>query len=117
MTKILAVNSNRDIYLDSTGRLAVATGQQAVLQACEHAAYALRGQMVLNADGGIPDFTLIWNGNPNLSQYEAALRASWLAVDGVQSIVSFNSVNSGNIVSYEAVIQTIYGSGSLNGTL
>lgn len=117
MTKIIAVNKNRDIYAGPDGRLAMRSGIDAVLQACEHAAYAQLGEMVLNKDQGIPDFNVIWNGNPNLAQFEASLRTAWLRVDGVVSVVEFSAQNARGVVTYRATIETAYGQGVVSAEL
>ena len=117
MTKVLAVNENRDIYASTNGRLVILSGLPAVLQACEHAAYAQLGEMVLNTDQGIPDFNVIWNGQPNLAQFEASLRTAWLRVPDVTQVLSFAAENAGGVVSYSATIETVYGLGVVDGSL
>lgn len=112
-----------DLYIDAQGNMAIATDQQAVLQACQQAALTLLGEMVLNTDQGIPYMTAVWVGVPNLGLFEGALRASWLAVPGVTGIPQLttaygevvipNTTITTNAVSYSATIDTIFGTGTI----
>lgn len=125
MTKTFAVRTElgangqpttqNDLYLDNTGDLTVASDLQAVLQACRCAAQALRGEMIFDQNRGIPNFQLIWNGVPNLIQYENELRNAFLNIDGVKEVVSLRVTLSQQVLKYTAIIKTIYGGGSING--
>lgn len=115
MSRVIAVDSNNDIYIGPDGSLALATDLAAVMQACQQAAQTQRGEMLYAVDQGLPNFATVWNGAPNLSQFEAALRATLLAVDGVTSVVSLATTRTGDKLTYRATIQTIYGQGAING--
>jgi len=113
--QMLAVNTDNDLYLDATGSLARSTELAACMQACAHAAKAQMGEMIYAADQGIPNFDVVWNGAPNLLQFEAAMRSALLAVTGVLEITAFSSAVSGGKLTYSATISTQYGDGALNG--
>lgn len=115
MVQTLAINENNDIYIDVAGNLARAYDITAVLQLCEHVAKTRLGELVLNTDQGIPYFETVWNGTPNFQQFEAALTTAFLGVEGVTSVVSLVVSQSNNILNYIAVIETIFGSGTING--
>ena len=112
-----AVNSNNDIYLGTDGNLAIVFDMQGTLQACEHALKTVLGEMIFATNQGLPNFQLIWVGVPNLQQYEAAVRATILAVDGVVEVVSFLADLSDNTLTYTITIRTIYGVGVVNGAV
>lgn len=111
----LSVDANNDIYLLADGNLALARDLSACMQACAQAVKAQAGEMIYATDQGVPNFRTIWNGAPNLLQFEAAVRLALLAVPGVQSVVSLTSRLDGERVVYAATIKTIYGLGTLNG--
>lgn len=111
----LAVDANNDIYLGEDGNIALIFDLQGTLQACAHAAKTILGEMIFQANQGLPNFQLIWVGVPNTQQYEAAVRATLLEVAGVQEIVSFTYNLTDNNLTYTAVIKTIYGTGTVNG--
>jgi hypothetical protein len=115
MTRVFTVDENNDLVIANDGRLSISVGLEATLQACEHAAKAQLTEMVLAVDQGVPNFQTIWNGAPNVLQFEAALRRQLLSVVGVRDIASIDVTVSNNILSYTAVIVTELGQGVVNG--
>lgn len=115
MTQTFSTNANNDLFLNAQGNLAISTGIDAVLLNCEHAVKTMLGECVLDLERGMPNFQVIWNGAPSRQQYDAALRQTILAVDGVSSISELIiNIVSGALV-YQATIVTIYGTGAING--
>lgn len=114
-TLSLAVNAAQDLFVGPDGALATTTDLAAVMQAAQHAAQTLLGEMIYATDAGIPYFDVVWNGNPNLAQFEAYLRRAILAVEGVTRITDLSVTPAGNTLTYRATIQTVYGTGTLNG--
>lgn len=104
MTTTFATNNDNDLYIGPDGNLVIVSGIQAVLQACQTAVKAQLGEMVLATNQGAPDFQVVWKGNPNPVQYEAALRSIFLGVAGVLDIIELQITSSNNILSYRAVI-------------
>lgn len=115
MTQTFAADANNDLFLGKNGNLAIVSGLEAVLQNCAHLAKSLLGEMVLETDQGLPYRETLWTGAHNVAQFEAALRAGLLGVDGVSEITSLNINQVGNTLKYAADIVTIYGAGSVNG--
>lgn len=115
MTRTFSVDGNNDLTLDASDHLAQATGLQAVLQLCAHAAKAVLNEMVLAQGEGIPYFEAVFTGRPNVSVFEAALRTRLLAVEGVDAIVALQTRQIGSALGYAATIRTIYGEGPVNG--
>jgi hypothetical protein len=115
MTRVFTVDENNDLILAGDGDLAISTDLEAVLQACEHAAKAQLAEMVLAVDQGVPNFQTIWQGSPNVFQFEAYLRRQLQNVTGVVEVSELTSTVSDNVLSYTATIQTIYGQGVVNG--
>lgn len=115
MTFTLATDENNDLFVGQDAALATRSGLLAVLQTCEHAAKTQLAEMIYAVEDGIPNFTIAWNGAPNLAQYEAYMRRALLAVVDVLEISEFVIVAAGDVLSYRATIQTTYGVGVLNG--
>jgi len=113
---LLGVSDN-DIYLNSSGNISVTTGIDAILENCAQAAKTRLGDEILHTEQGIPFFTAVFVGVPNLQQAQAAFRAAWLAVSGVIEVVSllFNQVD--NTLFYSAIIRTTEGVGELNASI
>jgi hypothetical protein len=113
-----------DLYLDGDGNIAMSFGIEAVLEACAEAARTLLGEMLYNADQGIPYQQLVWVGVPNIAQFTAALQSAFLAVPNVLQVVSLTTSQGPspagapgepNQLNYSAVIQTAFGTGVVNG--
>ena len=113
MTQTLAVNQANDIYLNNDGNIAILTGLAAVLQSCQQYAQAQLGEMVLQTDQGVPYMQSVWGGVKNIQQFTAALRAAFLSVPDVLEVVSLLTSQVNNVLIYNAVIRTIYGSGAV----
>ncbi len=113
MTRVLQVDEHNDIFLGPNGSLAIATGLQAVMDACAQAAKTQLGEMVFAVDEGLPNFAAVWNGAPNVSQFEAFLRRTLLEVPDVLSVEAVTVSVSGGVLAYRATISTIYGPGAL----
>lgn len=113
--KTLAVDANNDLYVGADGALAVVSGLTAVLQAAQQAAQTQLGEMIYAVDEGIPNFAAVWNGAPNVAQFEAALRRTLSAVEGVTGVSDLITTVRANTLSYSATITTIYGAGAING--
>jgi len=115
MTLVLAVDANNDLYVGANGSLATASQLQAVLQAAQQAAQTQLGEMIYAVDQGVPGFETVWNGAPNLAQFDAFLRRTLLAVPDVTGVESVEIARRNNVLSYVARIQTSFGPGVLNG--
>lgn len=115
MVQTLDTNANNDIYIGPDGNLAIARGIQGVLKACETASKAQLGEMVLTQGLGIPNFQTIWIGVPNFPLWESYLVATLQSVPGVTNVQSVAISDADNTLSYSATIQTIYGTGTING--
>ena len=107
MTSI-ATNAQNDIYLDTSGNLAMVTGIQACAQDCEHIAKVRLGEMVLNTQGGIPYLEQVFQ-NSNTLAFKQALINAWLTVPNVTGIQSVTVSIVGGVLNYTAVINTIFG--------
>lgn len=114
------VNFNNDLFIDpQTGNLAIVYDITAVSQACKQAALTLLGEMVLQTNQGIPYFSAVWVGVPNIPAFEGALRSAWLAIQGVVGVSALTTrigpyTVPGTTVpitalSYSATIDTIFG--------
>ncbi len=128
MTQTLSSNVNNDIpgvapndiYLDQYGNISLSFDQECLLQECSQVARTLLGEMIFNTDLGVPYFETVWEGVPNIAQFTASLRQSFLNVAGVIEVVSLTTERDKNTklntpyndtLTYTAIIRTIYGTG------
>lgn len=115
MSRVISVDANNDLYIGADGSLAMSTALEAVLQACEQAAKTQLGELMYATNQGLPNFAAVWDGAPNLLQFEAYLRRTLSGVEGVTGIESLSTSIAANKLSYLVTIQTIYGLGAING--
>lgn len=115
MTKTFSTDDNNDLFISPDGNLSISTGLQSVLFACQTAAQAQLGEMVLAINKGVPNFETIWRSSGNIAQFEAYLRTTLLGVDGVREVSELVTTIGNNAVAYRATIVTVYGTGQING--
>lgn len=113
----LTTDDTNDMFLDSSGNLALASGLPAVTAACKTASRAMLGEMVLAQNSGMPNFQVIWVGVPNYNIFASYLRMTLDSVDGVQEVADINITQTGNDLGYQASIASIYGEDFINGKL
>ena len=109
--KTIHTATNNDVYIAPSGQMAIATELTALMDVCEKTAQTMLGELILQGDEGIPNFQIIWNGAPNISQAEAALREALMGVDGVIDIPELSAFVEANIFKYNATIKSVYGIG------
>lgn len=106
----LKLDSNRKLTLNASGNLATVSGLAAIVQNCETAMRTQLGEMYYNADEGIPTRDTLWD-RYNPTQFIAAGRLRLAGVEGVTKVLTFTAEKSGNIFTYTAKIETVYGLG------
>jgi hypothetical protein len=104
--RTIGVNENNDIYLGPDGNFVVLTGKDAIAQSCKQAAQTLKGEMIFQINQGLPDFQTVWDGEPNVPQFEAALRQELLNVPGVTGIKDLSAAVRDGILYYTVEILT-----------
>lgn len=115
--RAFAENENRDIYLAPNGQLATVDGLPAVLQLCKSAVEGQQGEMIYSASRGVPTARAVWDGAPNLQQFEFSVRKVLRGVEGVQEVTQFSAEIVGDSVSYQATIKTVFGVDQINGSV
>ena len=106
--KAIKIDENRNPVIVN-GKFIFVFDADVVAQNCEQAMRQQLGELNYDADKGIQYFDNIFTGNPNFQRFESQARQAISAVIGVNGIVSFNFEFNDNILSYNAVISTIYG--------
>ena len=106
--KAIKIDANRNPVIIS-GKFVFVFNADVVAQNCEQAMRQQLGELNYAADKGVQYFDNIFTGNPNFQRFESQARRAISAVDGVSGIISFNFEFNDNVLSYNAVISTIYG--------
>ena len=113
--RTLNVNADNDLVLNELGYLSFATDIEAVLLTARQYASALLGEMIHNADQGVPYFGVAFGSSPNIAQFEAGLRRRLLQCPGVIRIDELTAQQVGDTLGYTATITTEFGQGTVNG--
>lgn len=110
-------DDGNDLFLDTAGNITLARDKEAVLFACKAAAETLFGEMIYQTNQGLPFFTTIWNGSPNIPQFEAALVTTLLAVEEVKEVEDISTEIIDGVLSYTAIIATSFGTGDITNVI
>jgi hypothetical protein len=109
MVQSFDLSPSGDVYIGANGNLAVATGLQAIQDACLNVCRARLGEEVLTTGNGLPYFECVFNGSPNLAIFRSYLITVLNNVPGVTSVSDVAISIANNTLSFSATIQTIYG--------
>lgn len=110
MTQTLGTTPDtNDIFIAASGNLEILQGQDAVEAACATASKLQLGEAVLQTGLGLPNFQVVWVGNPNIAIFQQYLRNALLNVKGVVKITSLTTKVANGVLSYTAEIESAFG--------
>lgn len=107
--KYLTISTSRnenDLYLDDFGNLAMSEDIEALSFITLNSVRTVRGELIFNADFGVPYFTTIFASANYIGLWEFYVRETALQIPGNTSISSFIYEVNGDQLSYEMVIAT-----------
>lgn len=113
--KTIATNENNDLYIDSSGNLAVSYDIYALSNVIKNKALTTLGEPQYNIQDGIPYFETIFTDTPSIDLYQAKLIKDIENTENTERVVSFEYTDSNGILNYKATIQSTYGEIELNG--
>lgn len=99
------------------GRFVWVDGIDAVLQNCEQSMRQQLGELQYDQTKGVEYLNNVFSGNPNYQAFEFQARREIEKVRGVTRVESFSYSLSEGVLSYTATIKTIFGEGTINGSL
>ena len=113
--KTIAINSNNDIYLDSSNNLAVKTDLNAMGDILVNKAQTNYGELLFNNPKGIDFFNTVFTSPAYPDLFQNQLLNQFEDTEAVERIAGYESKVEKNVYSYTAKIQTQYGEVNLNG--
>ena len=113
MARTFQANANNDLFIGTDGNLSIVTGINAVLQGCQEAVETLRGELVFFPTEGVDYENTVWDGGPNIVEFDRQAQAEILKVNGVVRVIDFESSISGDTLTYTAQILTSFGTGTV----
>ncbi len=113
--KTIAINENNDIYLDSSGNLAIKTDQAAMGDILVNKAQTNLGELLYNNEKGIDFFNTVFSSPAYTDLFQYQLLKQFEETASVERIANYQAVQKNNIYSYVANIQTEFGEVNING--
>lgn len=95
-----------DIFLDSTGQIAMVESKNCHAQIIEAVILTLLGELQLNTERGIPYLETIFESRMYLEQWRSAIKRSINKFDWVRLIEEFNTEFKGSTLLYSMTIIT-----------
>lgn len=114
--KTILVDDNGD-RVTKDGLFVYLIDLPALTQTCEQAMKQQLKELQYDQTKGIEYFNNVFTGTPNFQLFESQARNQILNINGVTGISSFTYEQIDNELSYTATIETIYGSGGINGII
>lgn len=115
MSTIFKIDSNNGFKVEG-GMINRVSGAQAVAINCQHEVQTIRGEDPFRQNKGMPNFQTVWNGTPDVLQFEFFLRQTLLAVAEVERVSNFKAEVVENVLNYAIDIETPFGRETINGT-
>jgi hypothetical protein len=116
MAQSFAIDDKGDMYLTGSNDLAMVSGAAAVAQNCVTAMRAQKYEMQYAMQEGVPTAATAFE-KYNPVAFEASARKVLKAVPGVVSVTAFSVKRVQNTLNYDATIQTIYGTTTIQSVL
>lgn len=109
MARILQENANNDLEIQTNNQLGILTGIEAVSQACASAVETQRGELRFAQTTGVPTDQTVWGGVANRQLFAFYAVEAIKRVVGVQEVTQFDSDIVGDVLVYNVVIVTDFG--------
>ena len=116
MSLVFAVNENNDIYAES-GLLVYKTGKEAIAQSAEQNVKVQLGELIFKTNVGVEYLNNVFAGSFNILTFEAQSRLQLKNTFQVTAVRSFDPQVVEGTLNYEAIIETIFGSTTVNGEI
>ena len=113
--KTIGTNQNNDIYIDTSGNLAILTDINALANVSKNAILTTQGEPQYNQESGIPYFETIFCDTPKIDLFQAAQIATLENLENVNRVEEYKYSQANNIFSYSVKIDTTFGEIEING--
>ena len=111
----ISTNENNDIYLDTSGNIALSQDIYALANISKNKGLTTLGEPEYNQLDGIPYFETVFTDTPKIDLFQAAMINAMESLDGVETVSDFEYEQKDGIFSYTLTEQTIYGDIQING--
>lgn len=111
----ISINSDNDLYLDTSGNLAITFNINALADISKNKVLTNLGEPQYNAEDGIPYFDTIFTDTPKIDLFQAAIIGDLESLDNIERVSNFEYKQDNGIFSYTLIEHTTYGDIELNG--
>lgn len=111
----ISINQNNDIYLDTSGNLAITLDIYALADISKNKVLTNLGEPEYNVLQGIPYFETIFTDTPKIDLFQAAIIETLENTDDIERVSNFEYTQNNGIFSYSLIEHTTYGEINLNG--
>ena len=94
----------------NNNNITIDTDLKAVGDVCENVVKTLQSELIFNQDGGLPYLDVIWSGTPDIAKIKSIIVSALEEVDNVLSVENISAFVKDNVLSYNAIIKTTFGS-------
>lgn len=116
MLTIATSNDNiNDIYVNSSGNLAISQKADALANISKNTVLTNYGELEYNTEKGVPYFKTIFADVPLIDLFQASIVQTLSELDKVQRVSNFEYTVKDGIFSYSVKEKTDYGEIILNG--
>lgn len=115
MTTLATTADTRDLFLDSQNNLAMVSDAAALANIMTNVLRTQRGELQFDVQSGIPYLETVFKSRSNISLWKGFMIEAMEALENVIRVKSFDITVSGNLLTYEAEIETTYGVITVNG--
>lgn len=113
--KTLGINSNNDIYLDSSNNLVIDQGLQAMADIYTNKSQTILGECQYDTEKGIDFFNTIFASPTYFDLFQNELMTQLQETDDTISVSNFQENIQKNVYNYSVNILSTYGEVTLNG--
>lgn len=113
--KTILTNKDNDLYINSSGNLAIGEGLEAAANVSKNAVLVNYGECEYNTTVGVPYFDTIFNDFPLIDLFQAAIIRVLENLNFVQRTYNFNYQEKNGVFSYSVTEKTDLGDIQING--
>lgn len=111
----IAINQNNDIFIDSSGNIALKNDIEALADMSKNKVLETLGESQYNQLEGIPYFETIFCDTPKIDLFQAAVIQTTKNTEDVINVKDFNYTQNSGVFSYTVTIVSDFGDIQLNG--
>lgn len=111
----ISVNQNNDIYVDTSGNIAMGKDKYALSDICKNKVLTTLGEPEYNQTAGIPYFETVFCDTPKIDLFQTAVIETIEQTDNVNRVTNFDYDQDNGVLSYSLIINSDFGDIQLNG--